>query len=158
MRFVQPFKKNLILRHRKENLKKCSLEGLCGRADTLFLTYPKESLPSLAGYCLLNLDAPPLSDQDAHLGIFLIDATWIYAEKMVRFAMDQEPNLIQRSIPAGWRTAYPRKQSGCSDPNAGLASIEALWIACQILGRPDDSLLDHYYWKESFLFLNSNLF
>ena len=148
------FLPTIILRHRRENLKKCSLRGLESREDMQFFTYPTETLPPLEGYFLLSLDAPVLSEKDRDLGIFLIDGTWRYAEVMGR----QVPPLIRRSLPPGLKTSYPRKQTGCSDPEAGLASIEALYAAYCLTGRDPTGLLDHYFWKTPFLELNPSLF
>lgn len=138
----------IILRHRKENLKKCSLRGLESREDFRFLRYPCTALPNLAGYCLLTIDAPLLSQEDAALGLFLIDGTWRYAEKMEKSV--PEEGLIKRSLPDHFRTAYPRYQTACLEPERGLASIEALYIAFLLTGRNTDGLLDYYYWKEEF--------
>jgi pre-rRNA-processing protein TSR3 len=54
----------------------------------------------------------------------------------------------------GFRTAYPRVSKQGTDPAHGLASVEALFAAYHILGRPTVGLLDHYRWKEEFLRLN----
>lgn len=144
------FPPTLILRHRKENLKKCSLRGLETREDFRFFTYPKDTLPDLSGYILLTPDAPPLSQEDEDKGIFLIDGTWAYASVM--YKQLSFPHLfITRSIPQNIVTAYPRRQ----DEPQGLASIEALYIAYLITGRDPQGLLDNYYWKE--LFLQKNL-
>jgi pre-rRNA-processing protein TSR3 len=147
---VQPFPKTYILRHQRENLKKCSLRGLECRDDCSFFTYPSSALPDLSRYVLLAIEAPPLSIADADKGIFLLDATWRYAAKMLRFVEAQGP-VEQRSIPKGFRTAYPRRQDDCPNPEEGLASIEALYIAYQTLGRDPAGLLDNYHWKELFL-------
>jgi pre-rRNA-processing protein TSR3 len=147
------FPPTVILRHRKENLKKCSLRGLETRSDCLFFTYPKETLPDLSRYLLLTLDAPPLTKKDALHGLFLIDGTWRHAQTM--FSQLPTPHLFSsRSLPNHFQTAYPRRQDDCLDPKRGLASIEALYIAYQILGRPTDGLLDHYHWKDLFLLKN----
>lgn len=143
----------IILRHRRENLKKCSLRGLEGRTDLRFLTYPIDPLPDMSSYFLLAVGAPELTREDAQNGIFLIDATWNLAEPIRR----QCPPLPMRSLPAGFVTAYPRRQTGCEDPQKGLASIEALYLAHLILGRPVFNLLDNYYWKDAFLELNRKL-
>ena len=55
---------------------------------------------------------------------------------------------------SGYRTAYPRVSKQGTDPDNGLASVEALFIAYLILGRPTVGLLDHYRWAEEFLRLN----
>ena len=142
------FLPTIILRHRKENLKKCSLTGLEKRKDFLFYTYPIASPEHLNNYCLLSIDAPPLSPSDSHLGLYLIDATWRYAEKMTQTVPE---NLIRRSIPSNFRTAYPRRQTGCVDEERGLASIEALFIAFMITNRCTNTLLDHYHFGNEFL-------
>ena len=144
----------IILRHRKENLKKCSLHGLEGRSDLTFLTYPIDPIPDLEDAILLSLDAPPLTYEDRHLPLFLIDGTWKYAAVMER-QLPQRARWTRRSLPSHFRTAYPRKQTGCTDPDRGLASVEALYIGARILGKDTKGLLDHYYWKEDFLNINS---
>jgi pre-rRNA-processing protein TSR3 len=143
------FPPTLILRHRKENLKKCSLRGLETRPDCAFFTYPGAYLPDLSRYVLLSVDAPPLSPEDAHQGLLLIDSTWRYAKVMHKTL---PPSLPCRSIPLGYQTAYPR----CQEDDRGLASVEALFLAYQLLGRSTDGLLDGYYWKDPFL-KNNNL-
>lgn len=142
------FMPTIILRHRRENLKKCSLRGLESRGDMQFFTYPQDSLPDLSHHLMLDLNAPPLSPADNHLGLFLLDATWRYAEVMAR---QITLPTIRRSIPSHFRTAYPRRQDDCSDPERGLASVEALYIAYSLLGHDTSGLLDHYHWKDQFL-------
>jgi len=147
------FYPTIILRHKKENLKKCSLRGLETRSDLQFFTYPGAQLPNLSKYILLSLDAPPLTKEDGDLGIFLIDGTWRYSVLMERYTMKTH-TYVRRSLPSTFRTAYPRRQEDCADPERGLASIEALWAAYKILGRDTEGLLDGYYWKEEFLAKN----
>ncbi|MBS4168796.1 DTW domain-containing protein [Parachlamydia sp. AcF125] len=147
---MQFFPPTLVIRHRKENLLKCSLRGLENRPDFSFLTYPTEELPSVEQYVLLAIDAPPLDSSDSQQGLLILDGTWRYAEKMLEWV--QQKSLIKRrSIPAQCRTAYPRCQTACPFPEQGLASIEAIYIAYIILKRDPSHLLDHYYWKEEFL-------
>ncbi len=143
----------IILRHRKENLKKCSLTGLEQRNDMLFYRYPTQNLPDLAVYVMLTIDAPILSPEENQSGIFLIDGTWKYAQKMQAF-VESRQQVVKRSLPEGWKTAYPRKQEDCPLPDRGLASVEALFAAYCILGRSTEGLLDHYYWKEHYLSKN----
>lgn len=139
-----------LMRHRRENLKKCSLRGLEGRSDCIFLKYPCANLPDLSSHVLLAIDAPPLSAADAKYGIFLLDATWRYAQKMLQFVEGQQ-KVIKRSIPRGFKTAYPRRQDDCPDPEEGLASIEALYLAYKITGRDVEGVLDNYHWRDTFL-------
>lgn len=152
---MQAFPPTVIIRHRLENLKKCSLRGLEIRDDLIFLTYPYKTLPPLQNYILLTMDAPPLTQQDTPYGLLILDATWRYAAKMFK-PFEGQPHLLYRSLPAHYRTAYPRCQHDCPDPERGLASIEALFLSYQILQRDTQGLLDYYYWKEQFINLNNN--
>lgn len=140
------FLPTIILRHRKENLRKCSLSGLETREDLLFFTYPKDKLPDLSHYILLTLDAPALSEKDSDKGIFLIDGTWKYAEVMFRSLVPSHLFAL-RSLPDMYATAYPRRQ----EKARGLSSVEALYLAYCITGRAREGLLDFYYWKEAFM-------
>lgn len=154
---MQPILKTFVLRHKRENLKKCSLRGLESREDFQFFKYPFESLPDLSHYIVLSVDAPPLTRDDADKGIFLIDSTWRYA-KTIESVMEKKMVIEKRSLPGDYRTAYPRKQDDCSDPERGLASIEALYIAYRLLGRDPTGLLINYHWEEEFLKKNEHLF
>lgn len=152
MQLIYP---TLVLRHRKENLKKCSLRGLESRKDFHFFTYPRDCLPDLRNYILLAINAPPLTANDQKMGLLLIDGTWRYAEVMLRQTIKSSPiPIVCRSIPPIYRTAYPRRQNDCPNPELGLASVEALFAAYHILGWDTQGLLDHYYWKSQFLELN----
>lgn len=145
-----------IVRHRRENRKKCSLRPLEKRNDFCFSSYPAERAPSLpSGYLLLAFDAPPVTRDDRERGLLLLDATWRYAAKMERWALAEIAGLEQRSLPSEWVTAYPRCQEDCSEPARGLASVEALFVAYLLMGRSVDGLLDGYYWKELFLERNA---
>lgn len=139
----------VIVRHPRERPQRCSIYPLRHRRDLLFLEYPPRQLPDLAGYVRLCPDAPPLSAEDRDRGLLLLDASWRWAQSMTpMFA--QVPG---RSL-TGYRTAYPRISKRGSDPPTGLASVEALFVALHLLGRPTAGLLDHYHWREQFLRLN----
>jgi pre-rRNA-processing protein TSR3 len=144
----------IIIRHRKENLKKCSLNGLENRKDMLFLTYPLIQLPNLDNYILLTLEAPLLTKEDATYGLMLLDASWRYAAQMER-KIPFPANMLRRTLPH-LMTAYPRKQEDCPSPQRGLASIEALFAAFLLTGRRTEGLLDRYYWKNSFIEKNAS--
>lgn len=153
-----PQLKTIIIRHQKENLKKCSLRGITTRDDIDSYRYPlRRTLPPLNQYITLGLDAPPLSPADANQGLLLIDGTWRLAGRMLNGLKKQLAPATIRSIPPGFQTAYPRRQTQqttCPDPDAGLASIEALYIAYLITRRDTTGLLDHYLWAQDFLTLN----
>lgn len=135
--------KIVIQRHRKENLKKCSLRGLEGHPLLYFLTYPLEKVPVEPGMVLLAPDGPPIGFEDRERTLLLLDGTWRYAAVM----RAQLPAMETRSIPPGWKTAYPRRQ----EEEQGLASVEAIYAACTLLGWPTEGLLDRYFWREEFL-------
>lgn len=143
----------IIIRHRKENLRKCSLRGLEEREDFAFFTYPECTtqgrLPCLEGHLLLDIDGEELTAKD-QAPLVLIDATWRYANVM-RSCIPQLSGCLRRRLPNGWKTAYPRCQTECSDPERGLASIEAIYAAFFITGRSTETLLDLYHWKSLFL-------
>ncbi len=150
------FPPTIILRHRKENLKKCSLRGLEDRSDLVLYSYPwKVPQPDLSQYVVLSFDGPLLSEKDAHKGIFLIDGTWRYAEKMFR---SLKGPITTRSLPPSVTTAYPRRQDDCLDPHRGLGSVEALYLSYLMLGRNPEGLLDHYHWKEEYLTIVQSAF
>lgn len=141
----------IILRHSKENLKKCSLRGLEQDPLFKFYTYPKEIEAIEGPFILLTLNAPPLQESDKNFPLLLIDGTWRYAAIMQNAVLKLHRDAILRSLPAHIETAYPRKQTLCEDEKRGLASIEALYIAHKILGLPYVHLLDNYHWREAFL-------
>lgn len=140
--------KTLILRHRRENLKKCSLRGLEGHPLLEFFTYPIDPLPKVPGLLLLKVGAPLLTKEDQNAPILLLDGTWRLAEKMEKSLGSSA--FETRSLPS-MSTVYPRKQTLCPDPKTGLASVEALYLTHLILGRSVEGLLDHYFWKDQFL-------
>lgn len=146
---MQRYPPTVVWRHRKEKLKKCSLHGLESRDDFRFFRYPNELLPELPQYCVLAVDAPPLTDADAHRGLLVIDATWRYAATMLAM-VPHSPDMVTRSIPPQCRTAYPRRQHDCPDEHRGLASAEAIYVAYRILGRNTDGILDNYHWRDEF--------
>ncbi|OGN61293.1 MAG: hypothetical protein A3F09_01850 [Chlamydiae bacterium RIFCSPHIGHO2_12_FULL_49_11] len=143
--------KTIVLRHRRENRKKCSLQCLAEHPDFIFINYPDGIVPSLEGFVMLSLEGPLLTERDRDAGLFIIDGTWRHAKTMEKFVGAECP---RRSLPAHFVTAYPRRQNDCADPARGLASIEALFIAFTILGRSTTGLFDRYRWGALFLELN----
>lgn len=139
----------IVVRHPKENPRKCSILPLQGREDLLFLRYPVKDPPPLDNYIRLAADGPELSNADADRGLLLLDGSWNWAGKMTRAFAHVTPRSLH-----GFRTAYPRTAKLGTDPDNGLATVEALVIAYHILGRPTTGLLDHYHWGAEFLRLN----
>lgn len=141
-----------ILRHRKENLKKCSLSGLEKKENFCFLTYPQTTKIDHPYLIVLSHQGKPLSVEDRGT-LLLLDGTWKHAEIMQK-QLTIPSTAVFRSLPSSFQTAYPRRQDKWIDPTIGLASIEALYLAFVILGKNADLLLENYYWKESFLIKN----
>ena len=137
----------IVLMHRLENVKKCSVWPLRHRADFVFHTFPYD-IPQIDPHkaIRLGLGGPPLSIDDADKSLFVLDATWRLAKKM------EEPflHLPVRSLGV-YQTAYPRVARGDTDPDQGLATIEAIYCAYIQLGWSTEGLLEHYRWKDSFL-------
>ncbi len=146
------FPLTVVVRHPRENPRKCSILPLRGRPDMVFLTYPVKERPPLEGYVRLAAEGPALSAADAGRGILLLDGSWRRAGVMTRDFADVEPRSL-----SGWRTAYPRVSKLGTDPDNGLATVEALVVAYHILGRSITGLLDHYRWAEEFLRANGFL-
>ena len=139
----------IIVRHPKENPKKCSVLPLKGRPDLRFEHYPVKTPLTLEGYIRLAADGLALSGADRDAGMLLLDGSWRWAAAMTRAFAEVPPRSLH-----GYQTAYPRASKLGTDPANGLASIEALFLAYHILGRPTAGLLDHYRWAEEFLRLN----
>jgi pre-rRNA-processing protein TSR3 len=139
----------IIIRNPRENPRKCSVLPLKGRPDLLFLSYPVKGPLPLEGYIRLAAEGEELSPRDAACGLLLLDASWRWAGVMNREFLA----VPSRSL-RGYQTAYPRKSKRGTDPDNGLASVEALFLAYHLLGRPTAGLLDHYRWADEFLRLN----
>lgn len=142
----------IIVVHRRENRKKCSVEPLREDRRFVFWTYPDDGPEPLAGYVRLGIGGPILSDADRDCGLLVIDATWRLAERMDK----KYSYLPVRSLPP-CQTAYPRVSKVFDDPEAGLATIEAIYLANYLLGRDTTALLDDYRWRDDFLQKNAEL-
>jgi rRNA small subunit aminocarboxypropyltransferase len=144
------FPPTIVIRHTKENPKKCSILPLKGRADVVFFNHPLTgALPDLTNHVRLAAEGPALSADDREHGILLLDGSWRSAGSMTRDFLHVPPRSL-----AGFVTAYPRVSKLGTDPDNGLASIEALYIAYRLLGRDTAGLLDHYRWAAEFLAAN----
>lgn len=151
---MDSFLPTIILRHEKENKKKCSLKGLEKLQGFEFYSYPSKTYPCLKNYLILGFDGPILTKKDSSMGICVFDGTWKYAKKMFNIV----PGHHYRTLPKEFVTAYPRRQTDCEDPTRGLSSLEAIYIAYRILNRNCNHLLDDYYWKKEFLKKNVQCF
>ena len=140
----------LILVRRGEDPAQCTVRPLRGTPGLEFLAYPLKRKPELSRHLLLAPDAPPLTPADADRPLLLLDASWRQALRMRKAVGPVET----RSIPAGWRTAYPRRSKIHADPETGLATVEALYAAFCTLGFRRDDLLQFYPWRTLFIKIN----
>ena len=146
----------ILVRLRKESLRKCSLAPLM-QAERPGWTWHHVDLgdPVAAGEAtLLHPEGEPLSPADAVRPLLLVDSSWRDLPRVLRGV---EGTLHRRALPPGLVTAYPRKSNWFPDPDAGLASVEALHAALALLGARDDSLLDGYHFAERWLSANADL-
>lgn len=144
----------VVIRHPRENLKKCSLRGLESRENFAFFKAKDGFLFDATGYILLQNNAPEISEKDKGLPILLLDSTWALLPK-VRNKIHGKP--ILRGLPSSIKTAYPRVSKSGNDPQNGLATVEALFAALSLSGRRDESVLQNYIFKDTFLQLNKGL-
>lgn len=142
-----------VIRHPKERISKCSLRFLHERPEMTFLRGKPDLQFDATGFILLAVDAPPLSLADRGNPLLLLDSTWRWLPQ-IQACVTGTP--IARSIPGGLHTAYPRVSKVFEDPAAGLASIEALYVARKLLGDDDPDLLHGYHWREQFLAIVKN--
>ncbi len=138
----------VIVFHPRERRAKCTVRPLRGRADFAFCNFPRMPY-DLAGYVRLGLGGPVLGRDDADSGLLVLDGTWRHVEPMQR----AHAAVPIRSLPP-LVTAYPRSSKVRSDPDGGLATIEAIYAAYRLLGRDTTGLLDHYHWAAEFVELN----
>lgn len=139
----------IIVVHPREKRSKCSVEPLRGREGFVFWTFPERGDESLSSYVRLGFGGIPLSETDQDHGLLVLDGTWRLAQRMENLYGE----ISIRSLPE-CSTAYPRVSKFEADPLGGLATIEALFVAHRILGRPTVGLLDQYHWADEFLRAN----
>jgi pre-rRNA-processing protein TSR3 len=168
----------LVVQDYKENRRKCSLRTLEGRDE---FTWMRLSRPSrqqsgplssveLGDGLLLAVDAPPLTSADrefleggtapvgAPFPIIILDSTWRRLQHVCsRLAVKPGAQLLRRSLPGEWSTAYPRTSKLFEDPDGGLASVEAVFASTAILGEPRYEYLHNYRWEGEFLRCNAEL-
>ncbi|HEY8278050.1 MAG TPA: hypothetical protein VIH99_00410 [Bdellovibrionota bacterium] len=147
-----------ILMDRKENPRKCTILPQKERQDFAIRYFAgPRPIPAFQSDCLLHIDGEDLSqvDKGTYESVGLIDCNWKKVAGALQKVVRPLPKLVR--IPEGFETAYPRKNAEGKDPDGGLATIEALFIAGAFLGKWDESLLDKYHFKNEFLKLNEPL-
>lgn len=147
-----------ILMDKKENPRKCTIHPLKDRKDFAVRYFSKNRpIAAFTADCLLHVNGECLSELDTKElhSLALIDCTWKKVTPTLQRVAKPLPRLVR--IPDGFVTAYPRRNQEGKDPDAGLATIEALFIAAAFLGFWDESLLEKYYFKDEFLKQNEVL-
>jgi pre-rRNA-processing protein TSR3 len=148
--------KYIIISHDKKIEKKCTLYPLRGREDFSFRTRKDPGKFSFLAV-LLFPGGEPLSHElvdefkgqvagKSKLEIVLIDSRW----KKTKGVLDLLPPIRKVSL-EGYSTGAIRRNP---PPEGGLASVEALYLASQMFGKPDLSLLEQYHFKERFFKIN----
>ncbi len=85
-----------------------------------------------------------------------VDCRWQRLGPIIGHIAGPLPDLV--AIPADFKTAYPRINKKNLDPDQGLATIEALFIAGAFLGCWDETLLSRYHFADEFLRCNREAF
>ena len=143
----------LILRDPRESPAKCSLTPLRGLPGVRFVTYDRERRLAAGPRLLLHPEGPELSAADRGRDLLLIDCAW---RRVPQLLSSVDGDLIHRRLPP-LVTAYPRRSKTFVDPAQGLASVEALYAACALLGTPRPDFLAAYRWADAFLAANPGL-
>lgn len=139
-----------VVRHPRENLKKCSLSHLHEHPNFDFLTFGPDFRFDASGFVLLEMDAPAMSPSDSGMPILLLDSTWHLLPRMRGRIFG---DFVPRSLPPSIKTAYPRVSKMHSDP-FGLATVEALYAALKFAGDADCEILRRYIFGRRFLEIN----
>ena len=150
-----------ILVDRGERLNKCTILPLAGHPELDIVRYHRgRPIPALAGQLLLHPEGTALNDLGTNerqvATLSAIDCTWKRLGSVLRLIAQPLPRLVK--IPDGFQTAYPRRNKLNQDPDSGLATIEAVFIAAAFLGHWNVSLLGKYPFATEFLELNRDSF
>lgn len=149
---------------RTERVNKCTILPLAYRDDFAIRRIRRGvPLDPLTGDLLLHPDgesletlAPRLLAERAVGRVSAIDCIWKQLPGFLSWV--PEPLPLLAGIPPGFVTAYPRKNKVDQDPDGGLATIEALFIADAFLGGWDETLFAEYYFGPAFLESNAAVF
>lgn len=151
-----------ILVDKNENPRKCTVQPLKYRADFALRRFGRgKPVGRLQADVLLHIEGEPLdqlaaADRDALGSVAVIDCHWKRCAAIMAQLERPWPRLAR--IPDGFETAYPRRNLEGKDPDGGLATIEALFIAAAFLGVWDETLLKEYHFGTRFLEVNRDAF
>jgi len=153
-----PLQFEIIVDH-SETANKCTIVPLGYRPDFKIRRFMNGKPMALTSTILLHPNGKPLNEfTAAHpalplVSIAAIDSVWRRVEPILKWVEKPLPELV--SIPKEFATAYPRQSKKNLDPDGGLATIEALFIAATFFGVDDLSLLSEYYFAPKFLEINA---
>ncbi|MBI5505149.1 MAG: hypothetical protein HY899_10140 [Deltaproteobacteria bacterium] len=149
---------------RTERPNKCSILPLGYRGDFRIVRFDRRRpIPPLTGSLLLHPDGVALSRSTADglasrdaIVLCAVDCNWKRLKPVVDRIVAPLPPRVR--VPDGFQTAYRRRSKYYLDPESGLATIEALFIASAFLGVWDESLLREYTMAAEFLSVNAAAF
>lgn len=155
-----------ILIDHSETSNKCTILPLAYRSDFKITKFPRQTSSKppelhLHSELLLHPAGHPINEYAAAHGPFngsiaAIDSIWRRLDPIMQAVAKPLPTLV--GLPSGFVTAYPRVSRHDFDPEGGLATIEALFIAAALVGHWDESLLSEYFFGQKFLELNAGRF
>ncbi len=140
---------------KKENKRQCTVYPLRYRKDFRFYYFHKNApISQPQSDVLLHVNGVPIQEYTKKIqSIAVVDCVWKKVEPALKLMENPLPPLVK--IPGDFVTAYPRKSKYENlDPEGGLATIEAIFIAGAFLNNWDESLLSNYYFKKEFLKCN----
>jgi pre-rRNA-processing protein TSR3 len=148
-----------VLVDKTEKPNKCTILPQAERHDFRVRRFARDrGIPPLMGQWLLHPDGAEIEVRTPHslngaLGepspvLSVVDCNWRRLAGILCKVEGPLPPMVK--IPSGFVTAYPRKNSQNLDPQGGLATIEAIFIAAGLMGQWDPSLLDKFHWQREF--------
>ncbi len=171
----------VILRHPKERRSKCTMQPLRQVEGFHFFNARPDLRYDASGHIILRMDAPVLGVADGFWpeaereelmrrwgmdgmlpanGMFsdgclrpllMLDSTWRRLPQVESCVIGRP---VFRGLGSGWKSAYPRVNADGEDPEEGLATVEALYLALRLLGLEADAVLQNYHWKDAFIARN----
>lgn len=142
-----------------EKPNKCTILPLVYRPDfKIHRPGRNQVIGPLTGDLLLHPDGELLPEMkiDHVKRLSLIDSNWKILPMLLGRVALPLPKLAR--IPDGFVTSYPRRSKLNTDPDGGLATIEAMFIAAAFLGVWDETLFDKYHFGKDFLTMNAETF
>lgn len=151
----------IVLDH-GETANKCTVTPLRDRADFRFFSvFGQGPIGPLSASVLLHPDGQCLSQlvwREPPTTIASVDCVWRRLPKILPRLSWVGQKAVLAKIPEGFLTAYPRKGLPAADPDGGLATIEALFVAAALMGHWDITLLSRYYFGRAFVERNARRF